>query len=169
MTQIDIKAKLQERYERDLPNVWKRIQDYYASIGQSSQLDGYELDPAGNVEFYADYGVALTDFTYVTQSPTYAPLIAFDQNFSNSSTGMDTVTASFTRSETDTFTFSFTEGLKIGAKATVKVGIPLIADGKAEVSGENLLRREPAMDQEQVAELDIDDDGARFRRIPRSR
>jgi hypothetical protein len=136
MTQIDIKAQLKKRYEADLPNVWKRVQDYYAKIGESSRLDGYVLDPDGAVDFYANYGVAITDFTYEVETPNYAPVIAFDQSFANNTDATDTMTPSFTRSETDAFSFGFNEGLKIGTKATIKVGIPLIADGEAEVSGE---------------------------------
>ncbi|NOT83717.1 MAG: ETX/MTX2 family pore-forming toxin [Methylococcaceae bacterium] len=134
MSTIDIKAELRKEYAADLPNIWNRIKAYYASIDQS--LDGLVLDPEGNVDFYADYQIALADFSYQTQTPMLTPVIAFDQTLTNHSNVQDSSTVSFTRSETASFSFGFKEGLKIGTKAKVKVGIPLIADGEAEVSGE---------------------------------
>ena len=137
MSTKDIVAIMKQNYEKDLSNVWTRIQAYYASIGELAKLDGLTLDPAGSVEFYdTDYGIMLTNFTYEMNDPVYTPLIAFEQDFTNTTSVPDTMTPSFTRSEAATFSFGFNEGLKIGTKATVKVGIPLIAEGEAEVSGE---------------------------------
>lgn len=60
----------------------------------------------------------------------------FGSDFTNSTDAVDKQTFARTFSETASFSLSFTEGIKIGAKTTVTTKIPFVAEGKVELSAE---------------------------------
>lgn len=64
------------------------------------------------------------------------PSFFFLGDFCNETDSSDVQAFSETISETASFSFSFTEGLKVGAKTTVTTKIPFVAEGKVELSAE---------------------------------
>src|SRR5215207_1114008 len=123
MQEWDILSELASRIKQDTAGAWERVQAYYQEIGQSSILaDIASLE--GLTEFYAaDYGITLQDFTYSTPNVVQVPVIARTDTFQNDGDETAQEEFEFSKSIAETFSFSFTEGLKVGAKASAKVGL----------------------------------------------
>ena len=64
------------------------------------------------------------------------PEVAFSEAFDNDTDATDPVVFKKSTTSTATFTWSFTEALKLGTKTTFETGLPKIAEGKFELSVE---------------------------------
>lgn len=76
------------------------------------------------------------EIKYFHSDPVWEPDSLYSGSYSNDSSTQDTFVFKKAESTTASFTWSITEGLKAGAKTTVEVGIPKIADGKLQVYAE---------------------------------
>lgn len=90
--------------------------------------DQFVLDTSGVT-------VDLSSFTYDTPSPLTTPSVIASGEFDNDSAVQNSELFSDQRSTTASFKWSITEGLKLGAKTTFKVGTPVV-EGGVEVSAE---------------------------------
>lgn len=136
MSELDVKAALLANYNQIDPAVlYQRAIDYLTSSGGNT--DGLLSVDRSTVEFYDDYGLFITDFSYGDGTKTMNDMAVHQQTYVNRSPD-DPLEGTFTYTLTrqDSQTFKFTEGLKIGAKASFKAGLPVLAEGKVEVSGE---------------------------------
>ena len=73
---------------------------------------------------------------YSNTEPSWNADSLYTIGVDNASPGEVSVSLKRSESTTATFTWSLTEGIKVGVKTDVEVGIPKIADGKIEVSAE---------------------------------
>jgi hypothetical protein len=79
----------------------------------------------------------ITNFTYPDLHVIANPVIAYDGTCYNSSpTASEDVDVSYSKEMSESYVFSFTEELKLGAKATFKCGLPLIGEARTEIWGE---------------------------------
>ena len=83
-----------------------------------------------------DVVVEMLEFEYDKVDVSHTPQLVASSTFSNGTDAQATQTFSDTKTTTSSFKWGLQEGLKIGAKTSFKVGVPLIADGKVEVSAE---------------------------------
>ena len=136
---LDLFAEYTLAIGRDQANAWTRIQDYMKSIGDTETLRNVAgLDPGNTLEFYDDdYGITLTNFVYQTQDPVFTPEIVSERVYDNNDGDTEiSEDFSFSKALEETFTFGFTEGLKVGLEATLKTGLPMVAEGEVTLSGE---------------------------------
>jgi hypothetical protein len=135
MKEIDIKQKLSEEILADKAKSLEAIRAYLREIGEEARakkavnLIGIESGPDS-------YTLVVSDFKYSNTQSALMPDLVVERVFENKAnvTLQDTFTYSKTQSETQGF--SFTEGLKVGTKATAKVGLPLIGNTSVEVNAE---------------------------------
>lgn len=109
------------------------------TIANNPRVSREKFDPTPNgvVEvFSGDLDLVLSDFTFSKQEGTKGTEIIGTQTFLNNANA--TITDSFTYSSTKTesFTLKFSEGLKVGTKATVKTNLGFIVKGRAEINAE---------------------------------
>lgn len=78
----------------------------------------------------------LGEFKYFHTEPIWNPNSLYTVGYDNGSNSQDSVVLKRSESTTATFSWSITEGIKIGAKTTIQAGIPKIVDGKIELSTE---------------------------------
>lgn len=136
MNEWDVVTELALRIKQDTATAWARVQAYYQRNGQSAQLNHIDsLD--GLTEFYdSDYGITLQDFTYSTPSIVQTPVVVSTRTYQNDGDTEIQEDFEFSKAMEESFTFGFTEGLKVGAKATAKVGLPLVGESEVELSAE---------------------------------
>ncbi|MEM1054288.1 MAG: ETX/MTX2 family pore-forming toxin [Bacteroidota bacterium] len=109
------------------------IADLIAQIDASLKLQGAK----GKRTEHQDIQATLIEFEYGELDPVSTPKSVNHLSYNNDTS--KSVQAKFptqTTSTTATFEYSFTEGFKFGAKETFEVGVPEIADAKAEISFE---------------------------------
>lgn len=136
MKEWDIAAVLAERIRQDMAGAWARVKAYYDEIGQSAELDGI-AGLEGLTQFYDDnYGITLRDFTYSTPEVVQRPIVASTRTYQNDGNTEITDEFQFTKTMEESFTFRFTEGLKVGTKATASIGLPLVGESEVELSAE---------------------------------
>jgi hypothetical protein len=134
---LDLVAEYTLAIGRDQANVWKRIQDYMKQIGDTETLKNVAgLDPGNTLEFYDDYGITLTNFVYQTQDPVFAPEMVSERVYENDGDTEISEDFSYSKALEESFTFGFTEGLKVGLQATVSAGLPLVGEAEVQISGE---------------------------------
>ncbi|HEX5155519.1 MAG TPA: ETX/MTX2 family pore-forming toxin [Parafilimonas sp.] len=137
MKELDIVAEMTSAYKNDLPNAWERVKNYYQNLSPETLKGIKGLDPQGNTDFYApDYGIVISDFNYTSVNPSFTPNEVADQTLINNGTTTVDETFSFKKASQDNFKFGFSEGLKVGTKASAKVKLPFVGEGTAEVSAE---------------------------------
>lgn len=78
----------------------------------------------------------LVDFAYETPNPVQTPHALASSTYVNDSDVQDSQLFSDTKTTTATFQWTVTAGIKFGAKESVKVSLPEVADVSAEVSWE---------------------------------
>jgi Clostridium epsilon toxin ETX/Bacillus mosquitocidal toxin MTX2 len=135
--ELDVKDALLKRYQQIDPSaLTERAFDYLSSINYRDIASLKSVDRS-TVEFYDDYGLLITDFSYGSVSKSFNDMVAHEQTYSNSSPD-DPLEATFTYAYTrqDSQALKFTEGLKIGTKAAVKAKLPLVGESSVEVSAE---------------------------------
>jgi len=137
MKELDILAEMASAYKKDLNNAWGRVQQYYQEVSPET-LNGIKgLDPDGHTDFYyPDYGLVISDFAYSSVNPSFTPNEVADQTLANNGTTTIDETFSFKKASQDSFKFGFSEGLKVGTKASAKVSLPFVGEGTAEISAE---------------------------------
>jgi hypothetical protein len=89
--------------------------------------DQYVIDNSG---LY----VEMLEFTYDQPVITRQPTLVASTTFSNGTDATATQSFADTKTTTASFKWSLTEGLKLGAKTSFKVGAPVFAEGKIEAS-----------------------------------
>jgi hypothetical protein len=135
MKEIDIVKSLNDEILADKAKSLAAIKLYLQAIGENElaqkavNILGIEGDPCG-------YSLVISDFSYSNIDSIFMPDLVVERVFENHAnvTLQDTFTYSKTQSETQGF--SFTEGIKVGTKATAKVGLPLIGNTSVEVNAE---------------------------------
>jgi len=134
MQQWDILSELESRIKQDTAGAWARVQTYYQQIGQSSVLEGLDYLDGETLFDDSDYGITLQDFTYSTPDIVKTPIVVDSRTFQNDLDISEQQEFTFDKELAETFTLSFTKGLSVGAKATAKVGLPLLGQSEVELS-----------------------------------
>lgn len=133
---MDIKSSLITRYQQIDPAVlYERAIDYLSSQGENtSNLKSVDRS---KVDFYDDYALLITNFSYGNTTKSMGEVTAHEQTYINSSPDNPLeATFTYTESRQDAQTFKFTEGLKVGAKASFKAKLPFVGEATTEVSAE---------------------------------
>jgi hypothetical protein len=132
----DINESLKERIssviKSDQAAVVGRVNEFMEKTGTILRATAV----TGGVDCW-DTSSALTDFAWSDLKQEMEDSILYDQVYDNS-LGKDkmTPTFNFSKSYADSHTFSFTEGVKLGAKTTVKASLPYVGEGEVEISAE---------------------------------
>ena len=135
MSETDVAARLNKAVMANPATILARIQDYLKSIDEPEKaaeavnLLGLEGGAAG-------YTVVLSDFQYSEVNPMFSPTLVVERVFDNDSGAEITDTFTYNKTLQEAQTFSFTEGLKVGAKATAKFSLPLVGETSVEVNAE---------------------------------
>lgn len=135
MSELDVYVKLNTEVMADPAATLANIQKYLQSIGEPDKaakavnLLGLEGGASG-------YNVVLSDFQYSNADPTFSPTLVVDRIFVNDSDATLSDTFTYNKTLQEAQTFSFTEGLKVGTKASAKVSLPLVGGTDVEVSAE---------------------------------
>ncbi|MCG8642390.1 MAG: ETX/MTX2 family pore-forming toxin [Desulfobacterales bacterium] len=94
--------------------------------------EGWGMDKYQQYKINVRYG----NTVYGTQKPLDTPGFVYSQTYTNKTEEEQGNTFTRNESTTATFTWSLTEGIKVGLKVTGSVGLPLVAEGKVEASTE---------------------------------
>jgi hypothetical protein len=132
----DPQAIMQENIKTKAgPGALDRVKQYLASTGDPDAGRYTKLYTDGALVYKYDLSVADWRFTE-TDKGGMVPELVDQKEIDNSSAA--TVSEQFTYSKTltNTFTFSFTEGIKIGVSAKFKANVPFFGGGEWTVSGE---------------------------------
>lgn len=79
----------------------------------------------------------ITNFTYSELHDIPTPVIAYDATCRNeSATASQDVEISYAKELSESYNFSFSEEIKLGAKASFKAGLPFIGEARTEIWGE---------------------------------
>jgi hypothetical protein len=131
----DPKAIMQENIRtRSGPGALARVQQYLTSTGHPDASPYTKLSVDGALLY--DYDLSIEDWRFTETGPggTVPELVDQKEIDNNSAAGVSEQ-FTYSKSLTDTFTFSFTEGIKVGVSAKFKAGIP-VAGTEWTVSGE---------------------------------
>ncbi|MGR0482725.1 MAG: ETX/MTX2 family pore-forming toxin [Candidatus Electronema sp. V4] len=136
MKEWDFLSELGQRIKQDTTGAWARVQAYYQQIGKTSFID--DIDSLDGLTAFDDddYGITLQDFTYSTPDVVPMPVEASIRIYQNDGDTEIQEYFEFTKTMEESFTFGFTEGLKVGTKATAKVGLPLVGESEIALSAE---------------------------------
>jgi len=111
-----------------------RLQQYLTQTGHPHPEVYTKL--AADAAFLYRYDLSVQDWRFAEVNPgVLVPELVDQKEIDNSSAATVTEQFSYTKTTTDTFAFSFTEGLKVGVSAKFKAGIP-VAGTEWTVSGE---------------------------------
>lgn len=111
-----------------------RVQQYLTQTGHPHPEVYTKL--AADAAFLYRYDLSVQDWRFAEVNPgVLVPELVDQKEIDNSSAATVTEQFSYTKTTTDTFAFSFTEGLKVGVSAKFKAGIP-VAGTEWTVSGE---------------------------------
>lgn len=111
-----------------------RVQEYLADTGHRDATDYTSLytDKA----FLYTYGVLLQDWSFTETMPgVLVPEVVAQSDLRNPTPATISDQFSYSKKMTDTFTFAFTEGIKVGVSAKFTAGVP-VAKTEWTVSGE---------------------------------
>jgi hypothetical protein len=130
----DIRQQLESRIMSNA-NSLSLLKEYLSNTGYDPAYVN-SLTKIGAAECYY-FEVTLSDFKYNNLSEVYTPELIAEQTYINDSP-VDELIATFeyNKSLTETFSFKFNEGLKIGTSAKFKAGLPIVGEGEVSVSGE---------------------------------
>jgi hypothetical protein len=111
-----------------------RVQQYLTQTGHPHAEVYTKL--AADAAFLYRYDLSVQDWRFAEVNPgVLVPELVDQKEIDNSSAATVSEQFSYTKTTTDTFAFSFTEGLKVGVSAKFKAGIP-VAGTEWTVSGE---------------------------------
>jgi hypothetical protein len=135
MKEIDIVQTLNEEILADKAKSLAAIQAYLQEVGEPElaqkavNLIAIEGNPDG-------YELVISDFSYSNLDSIFMPDLFVERVFENKGDVTLQDTFSYSKTQSETQGFSFTEGIKVGSKATAKVGLPLIGNTSVEVNAE---------------------------------
>jgi hypothetical protein len=135
MKEIDIVQTLNSEILADKAKSLAAIKTYLREIGEEERakkavnLIAIEGDPA-------NYQLVISDFEYSNTDSIFMPDLVVERVFENKANVTLQDTFTYSKTQTETQGFSFTEGLKVGTKASAKVGLPLIGNTSVEVNAE---------------------------------
>jgi hypothetical protein len=135
MNEIDVVKQLNDEILADKAKSLAAIQAYLKEIGENNlaqkavNLIGIEGNPDG-------YQLVISDFSYSDLDRIFMPDLVVERVFENKANVTLQDTFTYSKVQTETQGFSFTEGLKVGTKASAKVGLPLIGNTSVEVNAE---------------------------------
>lgn len=109
-------------------------------LGALNSADGPIIDfgPVIDLDFTTAREMAqITNFSYSELQILPIPVVAYDGTCHNSSTtATEDVEVSYSKELAESYAFSFSEELKLGAKASFKCGLPFIGEARTEIWGE---------------------------------
>ena len=116
------------------PDMLSRVKQYLVQTGYPDPAAITQLS-GGDALLYT-YDLAVEDWKFTNTLPgVLIPELVDEKEIDNNSAATVTEQFSYSKTTTDTFTFSFTEGLKVGVSAKFKAGVPF-AGTEWTVSGE---------------------------------
>ncbi|WP_225902689.1 ETX/MTX2 family pore-forming toxin [Pseudanabaena sp. PCC 6802] len=132
-TEIDVQKQIESIILNDTDNIFLKVKEY---VAQTSTIDVSKFKSIAWVDCYEVY-VDLVDFKYSDVVTNYTPEIVGERIYTND-TGTSSLDDTFTYSKTltESFTFGFSEGLKVGASAKFKAGLPIIGEGEVSLDAE---------------------------------
>lgn len=136
MAEWNLPSILAKRVDEDREGVWKRIQAWYQAIGQDQKLDRVASLVGALFQPDCDYGITLQNFTFGEINPLEKPIEASTRTYQNDGDTEILEEFAFTKALEESFTFGFTEGLKVGTRATTKIKLPLIGESEIELNAE---------------------------------
>jgi len=134
MNEIDLLAVMRQRLVDNPAPAFARAVQWLQDEGRdTSELESFATD----FDFYDDYGIVISDFSVAKQDAERDASIIAEKRYNNEGNVNLEDTFTYTKTTQSSFTFKFTEGLKIGTKVTTEAKIPIVnVGGKVEISGE---------------------------------
>ena len=116
------------------PGALTRVQEYLTGTGHRDGTD-YTSLYTDNAFLYT-YGLLLQDWSFTETMPgVMVPEVVAQSDLRNPTPATISDQFSYSKKMTDTFTFAFTEGIKVGVSAKFTAGVP-VAKTEWTVSGE---------------------------------
>lgn len=117
-------------------DVSARLVDGLEQVGWTKTLGSFGTMATVKILSVSGYTISAGDAVYVfpQKEPTHTPMVAETQSITNCSAVPQFETIAFSKSDTDTTTHSFTWGFTEGVKLTFKASIPMVGDSTVEGS-----------------------------------
>lgn len=142
MAGTNVKSVLMQRIESSVAEWWDRFWEYNSGQDRSRFVStpNCVVENVGAADSsdptQSDLALVLSNFVLSEQSVSKGADIIRTDSFLNDSNATVTESFTYSKTEVDTFSFKFAQGLKVGTKAEVKAGLSFLATAKVEVSGE---------------------------------